>query len=146
MKALLKFAGLSNADRILIIRSAAVLAGTWIGLRLLPFRRVLQTVEIFSSVSHSKNDSLWNPDKIVWAVVAISRYSPLTLSCLEQALAAKITLGREGYPALVRIGVASGKGAQLRAHAWLECNDEIIIGDKGVENFRPLPCFDRGQN
>ncbi len=146
MKALLKFLGLCNADRILIIRSAAVLAGIWIGLRLFPFGRVLEAVDRFSSVSSLKNNSLWHPDRIVWAVLAISRYSPLTPSCLEQALAAKITLGREGYPALVRIGVASGQGGQLRAHAWLESNGEIIIGDRGAESFRPLPCFDRGKN
>ena len=146
MRALLKFVGLSNADRILIIRSAAVLAGIWIGLRIFPFGRVLEAVDTFSSVSRLKNNSLWLQDKIVWAVLAISRYSPLTPSCLEQALAAKITLGREGYPAVVRIGVAPGKGGQLRAHAWLESNGEIIIGYKGAEDFCPLPCFDRGQN
>ncbi|MBI5247976.1 MAG: lasso peptide biosynthesis B2 protein [Desulfomonile tiedjei] len=146
MRALRKLLALSGYDRILIVSTAAALSGIWIGLRLFPFGKVLETVDRLSTrVSPRKSGSRWGPDRIVWAVLAVSRYSPLSFSCLVQALAAKITLSRQGYPVIVRIGVAPTDGGPLRAHAWLEYNGRIVIGDKCREGFRPLPCFDRGQ-
>jgi hypothetical protein len=145
MRALRRFLILSTGDRILVVSSAAVLVGIWLGLRLVPFNKILQTVDSFSRrVSYPKGCPRRRLDRVVWSVLAVSRYSPLTLSCLVQALAAKVMLSREGYHTLMRMGVATSGGGELRAHAWLECNGEIIVGGTGSEGFRPLPCFERG--
>lgn len=147
MRALRKFLTLARGDRRLIMVSAAALAGIGIGLKLLAFTKVLKIVNRFSDRNSCRErGSRHRPDTLVWAVLAVSRYSPVHFGCLVQALAAKIVLGREGYPAVVRIGVAPTGGGGLRAHAWLECCGETLIGGKDREDFRALPCFDRGEN
>jgi hypothetical protein len=143
MRALIKFIALSNDDRILIVRSASILVGIWIGLRFLSFGKLLEIVEKLSISRNLETESKLDPEKIVWAVLAISSYSPLRFRCLEQALAGKITLSREGYRALVKVGVAL-ESHELRAHAWLESNGEVVIGGKTRGGFRQLPSFDRG--
>ena len=43
------------------------------------------------------------------------------------------------YEATIRFGVALGtKGQPLRAHAWLECNDQVVIGGEVMADFTPL--------
>ena len=60
-------------------------------------------------------------------------------SCLSQALATQVMLGRRGRSATLRIGVANEEGA-VKAHAWLETEGKIIIGGSQSRNrFSPLP-------
>jgi len=144
MRAILKFFALSNADRILIVRAVSLFIGIWIGLRLFSFGKILAVLNKYSArVSNSGGNSPRNPDKIIWAVSAIGRYLPLRPSCLEQALTARLLLCREGYHSIVRIGIAAGND-RFQAHAWLEHNGKIVVGNKAVEDFHPLPSFDRG--
>lgn len=144
MRALCKFLALSSSDRCLIVTSATVLAGIWIGLRLFSFGKVLERVDKFSApFSDSKRGAPHSRDRIVWAVSAVSRYAPLNFSCLVQALSAKIALGRQGYPVTVRIGVAPAGCGKLSAHAWLESNGEVVIGGKCRHDFSPLPSLNR---
>ncbi|HMK34282.1 MAG TPA: lasso peptide biosynthesis B2 protein [Desulfomonilaceae bacterium] len=145
MRALRRFLALSRDDRILVARSAMVLMGIWLGLRLFSFKAVLEAVDRPSRrMSYPNRCSRPRLDRIVWAVLAVSWYWPLMMNCLAQALAAKVMLKREGYRTLVRIGVATSESAGLSAHAWLEYNGEVILGGAGSEDFHALPCFQRG--
>ena len=61
------------------------------------------------------------------SVRRVSRYVPAA-SCLTQALATQVLLGRRGQVSSLRIGVTRSAEGELKAHAWLESNGEIIIG------------------
>jgi transglutaminase superfamily protein len=65
-------------------------------------------------------------DEICRAVTMIGRYVP-GASCLVQAVVTRDMLRRAGHSAEVRIGVLKGAGI-LKAHAWVECCGEIVIG------------------
>jgi hypothetical protein len=75
------------------------------------------------------------------AVDVIQRALPLTLraSCLTQALAGWILLTRHGTNVRVKIGVStSGQRSPeqhgFQAHAWLEENGRVILGDVPEED------------
>jgi hypothetical protein len=48
-------------------------------------------------------------------------------------------LARRGYPAHLRIGVAKDEGGRLKAHAWVECEGNIVIGSRGVSQYTAFP-------
>jgi len=58
----------------------------------------------------------------------VSRFVPFA-TCLPQALAAMFLIRSRGQYSDLKIGVAKGEGKDFRAHAWLETNGRIIIGE-----------------
>jgi hypothetical protein len=58
---------------------------------------------------------------------------------LVQALPAHALLSRHGHPAQLCLGVRRGDGQAFEAHAWVEDDERILIGDGPVERFSRLP-------
>ena len=77
---------------------------------------------------------------LVWAVRTTAAYIPRA-TCLTQALAAKYQLERSGHCARIHIGVAKENG-QFRAHAWLECEGEIVLGGAVADRYARLLAVD----
>jgi Transglutaminase-like superfamily len=83
--------------------------------------------------------------RVGWAVTRASRWVP-SATCLVQALAGQVLLRRRGHLASVRIGVARGErvGGQrrrgettpVRAHAWLESGDIVVVGGDHARYMR----------
>ena len=49
-------------------------------------------------------------------------------------------LGWRGHPTHLRIGVAHSATGQLQAHAWIESEGKIVVGDLAdLARYRPLP-------
>ena len=60
-------------------------------------------------------------------------------TCLTQAIAAQLLLARYGNASTLRLGVLTSSG-QFKAHAWVEHNGGIVIGDvPAIGEFRLLP-------
>lgn len=78
--------------------------------------------------------------QIVRFVPKVSRLIP-GASCLTQALAAQILLGRRGYVMELRLGVGRDEAGHFAAHAWLERDNRIVLGAAPVAQFTPLPTF-----
>jgi hypothetical protein len=74
-----------------------------------------------------------------WAVAAVGRRLP-GASCLTQAIALQAILARAGRPSRVEIGVA--REQTFEAHAWVVCDDQIVLGGQGVERFRMVATFE----
>ena len=70
--------------------------------------------------------------QIAHDITAVSRYV-LEATCLTQALVAQVLLQRDGFSPKMKIGVAHGENGQLKAHAWIEMDGRIFIGDLGPE-------------
>jgi hypothetical protein len=65
-------------------------------------------------------------------------------TCLSEAIAARFLLARAGFPSELRIGVKK-TGGRFEAHAWLECPDNIVIGNPSPEGkqYSRLPNLGR---
>ena len=68
------------------------------------------------------------PRRVAWAVALVSGHGIGTPTCLVQALTVQTLLARHGYPSRLWLGVARNPAGGLDAHAWVEADDELIIG------------------
>jgi hypothetical protein len=65
---------------------------------------------------------------------------PGHVKCLARALTTKTLMKQHGYTAELRIGVMRSQAGQLEAHAWIEYQGEVIIGQlHNLVEFTPLP-------
>lgn len=120
------FRRLANVDRKLAFAALGLLAVVRTALWLLAFQRVAGFLQISDRWRPVHRDC--TPRQIAWAVRLASRYVP-DATCLPQALATHLLLSRHGHPSCLRIGVASGP--KFEAHAWVECDGSIVIGEVG---------------
>lgn len=75
-----------------------------------------------------------------WAIGIAHRVIP-DATCLPQAIAAESLLTRAGHDVLLRIGVLKTGAGALEAHAWVECEGQVIVGDlpEGLGKYTHLP-------
>jgi hypothetical protein len=106
-----------------------------IALWVAPFPRVLRFAQFCAG--HLRSSRRLPSNRVVRSVV---RALPFTwgCSCLTQALAGWIMLTRHGAGGRVSIGVASPDEGSFAAHAWLECEDCVILGDIGLEPYNVI--------
>jgi hypothetical protein len=137
------FVHLAGKERLLVLEALAVVVAVRMGLWLLPFQklRVLVT-EVGQRPIRSHRSNSLPIDRIAWAVRATSQYVPQA-TCLTQALSGQVLLARRGHPTRLRIGVAKKSQEGLGAHAWLECEGRIVLGDHGsLAVYTPFPSLD----
>lgn len=138
MTRLRKFLRLSPAERRLLVMATLLLGTIRLRLWLLPYptlQRILASATERSA--DLREPSHFSAAMIGWAVAVAGRYVPKA-TCLTQALTAQVLLARAGHPARLRIGVARGGLGQLRAHAWVESQDRIVVGGLSRGGFTPL--------
>jgi hypothetical protein len=139
MRRLRRLLGLSPEDRRLLLRAWRLEVVIRLGLWLLPFRSVRRRV---ASTRHRVGPATpaGTDQRIEWAVTSAARYVPAA-TCLTQALAAKVLLNGAGRPARLTIGVER-HGDSVRAHAWVEGDGGVMIGDHDLERFTVLPSIE----
>ncbi len=142
MERLRRFLKLPPADRRLLIRAWLWLAVIRLWLWLLPFsgQRGLLT-RLSQAPAAGRQADLSLPERVGRAIATASGYVPKT-TCLTQALAAQALLKRGGFPAHLRLGVGRDAKGRFQAHAWVENDGRVIIGDSELERYRPLPALD----
>lgn len=124
-----KFLSLSATDKRLLIKAAFLLGTIRLWLWLLPFSTLRGALD----KRRRRNTRAGEADcasikRAVWAIDKASRFIP-AVTCLIRALAAQLMLEKLGCRASLRIGVAKGEEGQLQAHAWVESEGRIIIGN-----------------
>jgi hypothetical protein len=83
--------------------------------------------------------------KIVWAVSAAARRVPRA-TCLTQALATQIMLGRRGHRTTLQLGIMKSEAGKMDAHAWLERDGKVLIGlNETFDQLTRLPTLE-GEN
>ncbi|MBE9005842.1 lasso peptide biosynthesis B2 protein [Fortiea sp. LEGE XX443] len=112
-----------------------------LGLKLLPWRILYQLVGKIVPTSLNipePGEVLWR--RVVWAVDTVSRYMIPKPVCLARALVTYILLARQGYRTELCIGVAKNSQGEFAAHAWVESQEQVIIGKiKNLSDFIRLP-------
>jgi hypothetical protein len=69
------------------------------------------------------------------AIVGVSVRGPVTFTCLEQSLALVSLLAVRRMPARLVIGVSR---TPFGAHAWVECDGRILLGESQMRGLTPL--------
>lgn len=88
---------------------------------------------------HDKNDKLI---RIGRAILRAGKRSPWRTECFEQALAGKLMLKARRMTSTVFFGVSKNKQkGNFHAHAWLQCGNYIVTGNKHLEQFTVIACF-----
>jgi hypothetical protein len=54
----------------------------------------------------------------------------------------QVLLRQHGYASRLRIGVHKSAAGTLQAHAWVECQGRVVIGDDAeLSHYTPLPAL-----
>jgi Transglutaminase-like superfamily len=126
----------------LLIEAGALIVAARLALSLLPFG-YLQRLATDLGKPRRRSIRDWPTDSapLCRAIMIVSRYVPKA-TCLTQALAAQVLLGRHGHATHLRIGVAKPTTG-FHAHAWLEdAQGQILIGHTDRTQFVVLPSID----
>ncbi|MCX7596683.1 MAG: lasso peptide biosynthesis B2 protein [Fischerella sp.] len=143
MRRLYKLLRLGAGERNLLVTTFLLLGSIRLGLWLLPFKNLLKLLEKINQLSqrsHSTNQVTLS--KIIWAVNAVTRYMP-GVKCLARALTTHVLMSQYGYAPQLRIGVAKAESGKLEAHAWIEYQGRVVIGNLAdLYRFIPLPSLE----
>jgi hypothetical protein len=127
-------------DRALLFRATVLLAATRLGLWVLPLRVLRGLLVRVGRTSQPLRRGRTTPRHlIVWALSVASRFVPRA-TCLPRALATEALFLQSGYRAELRIGVSKTGGGRLVAHAWVESDGQIVMGNLlDLSRYAPLP-------
>ena len=79
--------------------------------------------------------------EIRFAVITAARNVPWNAVCLPQAIAGKLMLARRGHASTLHLGVGRTPAGGLLAHAWLEADGQIVVGELGIRGMTPVARF-----
>jgi hypothetical protein len=78
--------------------------------------------------------------RLLWALDGTARRLPFAGNCLVRALVADVILGASDPPLRVTIGVRRTNG-RLEAHAWVEREGRVVIGEAAPAGAAPDATF-----
>lgn len=126
-----KFLCLTHRDRLFIVNTFLLLGLVRLGLLLLSYQKLLHLLDRVSKLN-SEYRAI-ELDNVVRAVNISTRYMPGGAKCLARALTTQVLMKRQSYTPQLHIGVAKGEQGRLEAHAWIEYEQQIVIG--GLPNL-----------
>lgn len=136
-----KWCALAPGDRRLVREALLWFLAIRVALRLFPFARVTRWAERRHRGREDRARTAapgQTPARIGWATAAVARRVAPPRSCLAQALTAQVMLGARGRAATIRFGAKREGAAPLDAHAWLECDGAVLVGDETRGDFVEL--------
>jgi len=125
-----RFWALRADSRHLILEAAVALTGTWVGLRVLGFRRWKSVLGWFAAgrvrqVPGAESAPLGAARAIARLEDGAARHLVLRTNCLERSLVLCWLLRRRGIGGQLRIG-ARKQGGRFEAHAWVEVDGSVL--------------------
>jgi hypothetical protein len=122
------------------VSAVCLLFGVRFALSILRFRTVRRLLG--GAAGRGSVPETFAPEEVettVWAIGAASRAFPAAGTCLTQALVGHAMLRRKGYRTELRIGARRDDDGQFTAHAWLEKDGRIVLGQIGDQHDRYTP-------
>jgi hypothetical protein len=131
---------LSRRDVALLAQATGLLVSIRLGLWSVPFATLRQMLARLARQGRAPvAGETATLTRVIWAVETAGRQFPAVGTCLIQALAAHVLLGRRGCVSDLRIGVKRDDAGKFVAHAWLEKEDAILIGGEPHQSYVPMP-------
>jgi len=119
------------------VSSFVVVLATRIALCLFRYK----TIRKWLPDARGHENSRFYARRIAVAVRRSARFIPAA-TCLTQALAAQYLLARSGHRSTIRIGARRDRDGRLEAHAWLLCEDVVVLGGSDEELADLVPLTD----
>lgn len=133
-----RFVQFSKSQRHITLYAALLLAIIKLGLGLLPFQTLQRLVARIALFKPNWLRQL-SVAEVVRAVNRCSRYMPGGAKCLARALTTQTILMQSGCFVELCIGVAKNQSGALEAHAWIEHNNQVIMGKlSDLDRYIPL--------
>ncbi len=128
MEMIRKLLSLHSSDRWMFLSAYFTLIRINLLLNFVPYNQLRHSI-----AGQARRKKVFNPDpmaahQIADAVKSASRYTPTTSTCLVRALAGYDLMTKHDLPVEMYIGVKLGLPGQLKAHAWVMNQGEVIIG------------------
>jgi hypothetical protein len=141
MKKLQSFLKRSWSNRIHFCSTFILLLMIRLGLKVLPFQSLIKIIESISIPQEKANPENIQPiRRVIGAVEASSRNMYREAKCLAKALTTYVLMRRAGYLPDLKIGVAKADSGALKAHAWIEYQGKVAIGNlPDLDSFISLP-------
>ena len=145
MKKLSKFLSLPSGEKRLLMKTFMLTSLIRLGLWLLPFNFILSRTNFFRNAKIKSNKTSKHlQDRIIWAIETVSHYVPKS-TCLVKSFTTQILLSEHGYNPELHIGVAKGNEKKVEAHAWVESEGQIIMGESEQNYYTPILVLDKGK-
>lgn len=138
-----RFFCIGSFERILFIRTAAVILYFCILIAVVPQRIVLRRIGK-SGVQMPEDISEKDVVVVTQVAKAIRRsvkVIPWKVKCFVRAVAGKYMLKRMGISSTLYIGLGKDEEQKLTAHAWLRCGRFIVTGKEEMNRFTPVAFF-----
>lgn len=147
MKPLLRLLKLNRSDRCTLLQTYLLLTLVRLGLLLLPFERLWKGLVKLGQPQPSTTVVVTDVKteaqtvrQVIWAVNLSARFSPGGPKCLARALTTKVLLDRRQCPCDFKIGVAKSEQGKLEAHAWIEVQNQVVMGQVNkLDQYTPMP-------
>ena len=126
---------LSLSDQRLLISAAVALVSAKLCVRVLRLPLARSVVSRIQRLGIGASDA--RSERIVWAIEAASRAIPRMNNCLVRAVAGEAMFLRARHPCQIKLGAAKN-GREFAAHAWLESEGAVVLGDFELDRYSPF--------
>jgi hypothetical protein len=131
-----KLVTLPSDERAVMLQAAALLPLVLLVQSSLPFKRWRT---LLTRGAPSAPSSL-TPELIAQALDRARRGMPGVYKCLPVSYTGHLLLHRHGHDSRVQVGVARDAEGKVEAHAWVECEGRVLIGElPDLSRFVPFP-------
>lgn len=137
------FLQLPLAKKKLIIEATGLIIITRLGLYLTSVQKLQSFYQRFSNIDNSQNPGKCSSEAdIAWSINSIGQKLFKDDTCLVIAIAGQALLNYHGIPARLQLGCLLAEDKSIFAHAWVECEGEVVIGGTKREVSRYTPLTD----
>lgn len=138
LKWLIRFLKRPIYQQWLILRISASIICVRVMLRFVPFKRLLGWMQRSSPLKRVAFDAD-TAQYLSHNIEVIGNVLIPKGPCLTKALVGRWFLNQIGYETTMHFGVRYGNNQQLEAHAWLEHDGEIVIGNLvDLESYKTI--------
>lgn len=140
MNSIKKFIQLKPEERSLFFEAYFTLIWVRILLIFTSFKflsRKLDIVDLHLSPEVINEKQMKNVKKISKSIKQASNYVLGTSTCLVQSVSVQKMLKKRSLQGSLYVGV-SKDDVMIHAHAWIQCNDEIVIGEYRHDTYKVM--------
>ena len=145
MRTLRKFLRLPWRKQRALLGAGFMLGSVRAALAVLPFQTARRALARLARARSDRGAPVDQSeiDLIVWSLTTAGRTLPPAGRCLIEALSGHVILGRKGVDTNLRIGVRRDDDGAFKAHAWLERDGCVVLGELGSElaQYAPFPAL-----
>ena len=142
MSRLRKALALSASDWLLIAQAWMWFRAVEVGLRCLSLQKMLRIIQRSRKPQPgpTRERELCRalPERMSYCVGMAARLHLHDPKCLNKALVLYTLLTRRDFEAQLLIGAAKATSGQLEAHAWLQCQGQILLGQPAPGHYSTL--------